>query len=541
MTEIPTRSVAQLPLASSVSSNDITVIQQSGITKQVTLGTLGTVLSGAPNEKTLVILGSSNAVGVGATSYALSWAGLLTTYLTNLGWTVRNVSISGMNTSTAISRFESTVAIYKPSHVILCTALHNDSYNTRTFIQNTETLITLCRNIGAIPIVRGASPLNGATTAQFQAMKNCEAQLDQLGVWRIDALSTLVDWSNGGFVGGSTYQVDGLHCSDAGYASLYSAIDKGMFIYGSADGPRQYKPSGVWKIPTNVSAGIVSSDGLYLNLTNTANASGLKSFTQRARIGGSPAAVIAQYFSAYTAGTSQTPSRVRSPTGAYDYVAVENGGTLAGVIPTAVSSQNYATNDCVVVWRAEVSLVYLYMNGVLQGSCSIGNYTNCGNFSWGGTPSFPAQGFRYSDCQLWSVPLSPEQVTSMYRNNYRPTAGLMFDGVFANAPQTSSLYGGINLVNNGVQPDLYFPWEQFGPQENKGVATGVSTDTSGDVVINHGLQLPPSSIQVQMAGTRPLYATYHTVTSTSFTARVFNGSTSVATSPVTLNWEASFG
>ena len=40
MSGIPTRSLAQLPLASSVSTNDITVIQQSGITKQANLGLL---------------------------------------------------------------------------------------------------------------------------------------------------------------------------------------------------------------------------------------------------------------------------------------------------------------------------------------------------------------------------------------------------------------------------------------------------------------------------------------------------------------------
>lgn len=539
MTNIPTRSIDQLPLAASVSTNDSTVIQQSGITKQVTLGTLGTVLSGAPNEKTLVIIGSSNAVGVGATSYSLSWAGLLTTYLEARGWTVRNVSVSGMNTSTAISRFKETVAIYRPSHVILCTALHNDSYNVRTFVQNTETLISMCRNIGAIPVVRGASPLNSATTAQFNAMKNCEAQLDQLGVWQIDALSTLVDWSNGGFVGGSTYNVDGLHCSDAGYASLYSAIDKGMFLYGDK-GPGHYKPKGVWRVPTNVSAGTATSDGLYINLANTANTDGLKSFTQRAKLGGFTVPVVAQYFNAYTAETGQLPSRLRTATGSYAYVTVENGGGTPGIISTTVSSENYKTYDCVVVWRAEVSLAYLYINGVLQNSCSIGNYTNCSNFSWGGSPTFPAQGFRFSDCQLWSTPLSPEQVLSMYRNDYRPAAGLMFDGIFANAPQTSSLYGGINLVNNGIQPDLYFPWEQFGPQENLGVTAVVSTDASGDVVVNHGLQLPPSVIQIQMNGTSPRTATYHTVTSTSFTARIFNGSTSVATSPVTFNWKAGY-
>jgi len=541
MTNIPTRSIAQLPLASSVSTNDVIPIQQSGITKQVTLGTLGTVLSGAPNEKTLVIIGSSNATGVGATSYALSWAGLLTTYLTNLGWTVRNVSVSGMNTATAISRFEDTVAIYRPSHVILCTALYNDSFDVRTFVQNLGTLVTLCKNIGAVPVVRGSSPLDGATTAQFAAMKNCESQLNQMGVWLIDALSTLVDWADGGFIGGSTYTTDGLHCTDAGYAAQYSAIDKGIFLYGG-EAPSHTKSEGVWRVPTNVSAGIASSDGLILNVPNTtANTVGLKSFTQRAKIGNFPTPVIAQYMSAYTGGTAVNPSRLRTPSGFFNYAVVEPGGGLAGSINTTTSTENYATNDCVVVWRAEASTAYFYVNGVLQGTSPIGAYVGCSVFSWGGTAALPALGARYSDCQLWATPLSAEQVASMYKNDYRPVSGLIFDGVFSNTPEQSSLYGGINYVNNGAQPDLYFPWDQFGPQETKGALASVSTDASGDVVISHGLPLPPSVIQVQLGGTVQRSATYHTVTSTTFTARVFNGTTSVATTPVVLNWKAGYG
>ncbi len=40
MTEIPTRSISQLPVASSISTNDIIPIQQSGITKQATVGNI---------------------------------------------------------------------------------------------------------------------------------------------------------------------------------------------------------------------------------------------------------------------------------------------------------------------------------------------------------------------------------------------------------------------------------------------------------------------------------------------------------------------
>jgi lysophospholipase L1-like esterase len=526
MADIPTRSVAQLPLASSVSTNDSTVIQQSGITKQVTLGTLGTVLSGAPNPKTLVIIGSSNAVGVGATSYSLSWAGLLTTALEAQGWTVRNVSVSGMNTATAISRFESTVAIYRPSHVIHCTALFNDGFDVETFIKNTETLITRTRQIGAVPIVRGASPLDGATTAQFRAMVECDRQLNQLGVWLIDALSTLVDWSSGGFVG-TIYDTDGLHCSDAGYAAQYAAIDLGMFYYGPV-GPGHYKPQGVWRVPTDVSVG----DVMVLD-TTTGLSKTLKSFTQRARIGGfSPELGAQAFFCHYTYGTGSAPSRVRSPTGVYDYITA-----AANTTAFTVSVGNFQTHDAVVVWRKEVSAAYFYIDGVQIGTVAIGAAQACSKFGWGSTTGSPSKGARYSDCQLWSVPLSPTQVADMYKTGYRPTGGLIFDGVFSETP----LNGGVNLVQNGVGVTLGAPWVLFNPNESFASAA-VSTDASGDVVINHGLQLPPSTIQVQIGGTTPRYATYHTVTSTSFTARVFSGAgTSVATSPVTLNWKAGYG
>lgn len=48
--EIPTRSIAQLPIATSISTNDTTVIQQSGITKSTTVGNLlASISTGVPS------------------------------------------------------------------------------------------------------------------------------------------------------------------------------------------------------------------------------------------------------------------------------------------------------------------------------------------------------------------------------------------------------------------------------------------------------------------------------------------------------------
>ena len=75
------------------------------------LGTSGRI--GAA-QKTIVILGSSTAQGVGASTYARSWAGLLTSAVAPRGWTVQNVSISGSGTAGSLARFDQDVTPLRP-------------------------------------------------------------------------------------------------------------------------------------------------------------------------------------------------------------------------------------------------------------------------------------------------------------------------------------------------------------------------------------------------------------------------------------------
>jgi len=64
MTNIPTRSIAQLPVASSISTNDVIPIQQSGITKQATVGSF---LSGAQIPSVLGYSSLRSYYGSGST------------------------------------------------------------------------------------------------------------------------------------------------------------------------------------------------------------------------------------------------------------------------------------------------------------------------------------------------------------------------------------------------------------------------------------------------------------------------------------------
>lgn len=418
-----------------------------------------------PLSKTLVIFGSSNAAGVGASTYTgdpaapnwteppTSWAGLLRAALTPAGWTVFNRSITGTATATglnnSISRFWTDVAPHRPSHVILCTALHNEGYDPVAFVRNLATLCAMVRSIGAIPIVRGPSPYNHPTPASqagvYDAMCNARNGIEGLDVFTIDALATLDDGA-GKFAGGATYHAgDGLHCNDAGYAQLYDAIDLGIFTYGATP-PPAVRPGGTHKIDAAATGG----DALLLSAA-TGLAKAIGSFTMRARVGGvaSGGATGRAFLSAYINGTGGiAPLRLRNPSSVLDLANRAD----ASVATSAVNLTNStAVRDLVVVYKAPTNTAYLYIDGALIGSGTLlGAPAPASTFVFGAR--IAAEGvsaavdYRFADCQLWNVPLSALQVAAMALSGVRPRSGLVFDGSFAALPG----YVVPNLVQNGL-------------------------------------------------------------------------------------------
>ncbi len=428
-----------------------------------------------PRPKTIVVLGSSNAAGMGASGYAgdpvgptwsapaLSWVGRLKTLLGG-SWSVINRSISGSGTQASIDRFWSDCAPHAPSHVVLATALHNDSYDVRGWLQRTRQLIQMVRSIGAVPVVRGPSPYNAASASQIAAMFDAQRMMEGLGVPLLDALSTLSDpAAPGKFSGGAAYHSgDGLHPNDAGNGAQISAVDLDIFRFAAAGTPAT-KPPGTWKLADATDG----ANAMVLDL-----ASGLsrevESFTMRARIGGLASGVgfpgngLARAFLAAQIYGAAAPLRVRNPSGP---VELTNAGATDGV-PSAISMHNsLAVRDVVIVFRAVgtggVTTAGFYMDGASVGSFAVTATQPCGRFLWGSRETgyaAAAGGYRYSDCQLWRVPLPSEAIADMARSGYAPRAGMIFDGTFWGRPGPVGAAVG-NNVPSGAAAQLGQVWE----------------------------------------------------------------------------------
>ncbi len=109
-------------------------------------------------NRTVVILGSSTAEGVGASSQSASWAGRLAQQLAKSGIRVINRSIAGANTTDSLERFDRDVVPYQPGFVILATSIVNEGFESSPAVayerynENTTALIGRVREIGAIPM-----------------------------------------------------------------------------------------------------------------------------------------------------------------------------------------------------------------------------------------------------------------------------------------------------------------------------------------------------------------------------------------------------
>lgn len=413
-------------------------------------------------SRCVVVIGSSNAAGVGASTYtgdpgglkgnkkspATSWAGLLETALGAMSpdWRVVNVSISGTSTFNSIARFWSDVAPHKPSHVILCTSPLNDGNNLSNFVLNTLELMQLCREIGAKPIIRGGYSYNGHTAIDYVSIKAINSLLDTLDAPKIDHLSILDD-GTGKYFNGNFYAPDGLHPNDLGHAALFAAIDLGMF-------ENDYKSSltnlkGCYRVNTSTTL----SKGIELN--SVYNFKPIKSYSGRVRLKAPSSGV--QTSKAFMMFSTQA-LRLRNP--ALFFEIADNNGV--SVVSTVNSTVVNAVNDIVVTYNHIKNIVSFYINGLLIGSSTPTlPYSDLTAMSFGSRyDSFGAvaPGFEYTDAQLWNSPLSSEEITEMFKTNYVKQAGLIWDADFTSLVQPNSAMR--SKVSNGVIGAVSDGWER---------------------------------------------------------------------------------
>ncbi len=414
-----------------------------------------------PLPRTIVVFGSSNAAGVGASTYAgdpseaggwsspaTSWVGKLAETLS--GWTVINRSITGSNTAASIARFWTDVAPHRPSHVILATGIHNEGYDARAFMRGMAELCRLCDLIGAVPVIRNASVSNLMSAAQYGGARAANQQFERMGRPVIDALSTLDDGAGHYLSGASYHSGDGVHPNDTGYAALFGAIDLGVFAHAAGE-RLSAKPQGAWRVmpAATAEAAMVVDAAAGLNQA-------LQSFTMRARIGGvaSGGATGRAFMAAYCNGAA-APLRLRNPGGVFDLSADTSVLATSAVNPTAST----AAHDCVIVFRHTSGVASLYIDGALVGSGAVSGAAAASKFCFGSradaATATAAVGYRFADCQLWSVPLHAEAIADMARSGVVPQAGLVFDGIMAGSPLSQIP----NAAPNAVMPSLAAVWE----------------------------------------------------------------------------------
>lgn len=185
----------------------------------------------------VLIIGSSNAQGAGASNYAKSWVSKLESYLQTKGVITRNVSIGGTSTSTTLSRLYQDVLTWNPTVVIEATALWNEGLYggnylaTNTAIDNLAKIESLCKQQGIHFLKGPVLPANSETdvvkkySLSLQYANTLDAYI--LGDANVITTDKLIDPSVS--VG------DGVHVNDLGHLHIYQSINPYLITHHFLD------------------------------------------------------------------------------------------------------------------------------------------------------------------------------------------------------------------------------------------------------------------------------------------------------------------
>lgn len=174
----------------------------------------------------VLIIGSSNGTQAAASSYAVTWAGKLESYLQAAGYETRNVSIGGTKTQDTLDRFTKDVLTWNPSIVIEATALWNEglygnNYDApNTALRNIAKIAGLCEQQG-IKFLKGpVLAYTGNTNERRHSLTKFYAKM--LDKYVISASDGCAE-GNGIFPAFNAG--DGIHMNDAGNEEIFNSLN----------------------------------------------------------------------------------------------------------------------------------------------------------------------------------------------------------------------------------------------------------------------------------------------------------------------------
>jgi lysophospholipase L1-like esterase len=188
--------------------------------------------SSCSNPRILVV-GSSTANGVGASTWGLSWQGRLSAAAVPLGVQVINRSRDGVGSSYVLANIERLVDETNPDFVIIATNIYNDGFErepgiaTARFLEQVTVITQRVVQKGALPILVTMHPSTTYTLEHRRWLRILHRSVVTLGFPVLDFASA-VTAIDGGWLRGSNR--DQIHPNDLGHALMAASIDPTMFL-----------------------------------------------------------------------------------------------------------------------------------------------------------------------------------------------------------------------------------------------------------------------------------------------------------------------
>jgi hypothetical protein len=185
------------------------------------------VLKKQSDKVRVLIIGSSNSQGAGASTYSKSWVGRLQTYLQTKGVLTRNVSIGGTTTSTTLSRLYQDVLTWNPTFVVEATALANEGLyignytSINTALDNLGFIENLCKQQGITFLKGPVLPANSAIELNKKFSLACyyTNTLDKYNLAETNVITTNKQIEPVVSFG------DGVHVNDLGHLHIFNSLN----------------------------------------------------------------------------------------------------------------------------------------------------------------------------------------------------------------------------------------------------------------------------------------------------------------------------